>query len=541
MNTNSRTCGEALVHLLERYGVECVFGIPGTHTLELYRGLERSPVRHVLPRHEQGAAFMADGYARSTGKPGVCFLITGPGVTNASTAMAQAYSDSQPLLVISSTSSLSTMGKAWGEVHELNSQVDVTRPFTAFSETVRSPGDVPGLIARAFSIFRSERPRPVHIEIPIDVFGIAVETTWEVFPHPAPPAPNPAALAEAAELLDGAKNPAILVGGGALDAGASVAALADKLAAPVMPTVAANGTVPDSHPLCLGPRYWAKPAMELIEACDVVLALGTELSINEGCTPQPIRFTGKLIRVDIDPRKLVDRVAADIPIWADANETATALAGATTAQAGAERLAEITKRVAETRARSDAGLTPLQHKHMAVTDILQDCLPSDTIYATDMTQIVYTTRGTMGFEMPRRMLNPKGYGTLGYALPAAIGAKVANPETTVVAIAGDSGVMYTIQELATATEDDASVILVIWNNRSLAEIRDGFVNLGVKPIGVNPYTPDFAAMAKSMGWDAAEVRDEAGLRSALNGASSSRRATVIVVDEDGDFGQPDRG
>lgn len=537
MKGNAKSCGEALVQLLEAYGVDCVFGIPGTHTLELYRGLERSPIRHVLPRHEQGAAFMADGYARSSGKPGVCFLITGPGVTNAATAMAQAYSDSQPMLVISSTSSVSTMGKAWGEVHELNSQADVTRPFTAFSETVRTPDDVPGLVARAFSVFRSERPRPVHIDIPIDVFGIPVDDEWEVFPHPALPAPNSDALASAVALLTGAQRPAILLGGGALDAGEAVSALADKLAAPVLPTVAANGAMPDSHALCLGPRYWAKPAMNLIEESDVVLALGTELSINEGCTPQPIGFPGKLIRVDIDPRKLVDRVPADIAIWADAKETATALAKAITKQASDERLAEAAKRVADTRTKSDAGLKPLQHKHIAVTDILQDSLPTDTIYATDMTQIVYTTRGTMGFEMPRRMLNPKGYGTLGYGLPAAIGAKVANPDTTVVAIAGDSGVMYTIQELATATEDNTAVILIIWNNQSLAEIRDGFIGLGVKPTGVNPYTPDFAAMAKSMGWDATEVSGEASLRAALKDAQSSGRATVIVVEEAGDYGQ----
>ncbi|MEM9576504.1 MAG: 5-guanidino-2-oxopentanoate decarboxylase [Pseudomonadota bacterium] len=536
MNTNVKSCGEALVQLLEAYGVDCVFGIPGTHTLELYRGLENSPIHHVLPRHEQGAAFMADGYARSTGKPGVCFLITGPGVTNAATAMAQAYSDSQPMLVISSTSSVSTMGKAWGEVHELNSQVDTTRPFTAFSETVRVPGDVPGLIARAFSVFRSERPRPVHIEIPIDVFGIPVQGAWEVFAHPALPAPNPDMVSQAAELLSKAERPAIILGGGALEAGAAVAKIAERLAAPILPTVAANGVVPDSHPLCLGPRFWAQSAMDVIEAADVVLALGTELSINEGCTPKPIGFPGTLIRVDIDPRKLVDRVPAQLAIWADAQQTANALAAAVNIQADDARQAEARAQVARTRQVADAGLKPLQHKHMAVTDILQECLPRDTIYATDMTQIVYTTRGTMGFEMPRRMLNPKGYGTLGYGLPAAIGAKVANPDTTVVAIAGDSGVMYTIQELATATEISSAVILVIWNNRSLAEIRDGFIGLGVKPIGVNPYTPDFATLARSMGWEAAEVGDEAGLRRALGEAQASNLATVIVVDEDGDYG-----
>ncbi|WP_276323642.1 thiamine pyrophosphate-binding protein, partial [Burkholderia cepacia] len=164
-----RTCGEALVDLLERYGVECVFGIPGVHTVELYRGLAESSIRHVTPRHEQGAGFMADGYARVTGRPGVCFIITGPGMTNIATAMAQAYADSIPMLVISSVNARRELGSGDGRLHELPSQREVFAGLTAFSHTLLDAADLPQVLARAFAVFESARPRPVHIEIPLDV------------------------------------------------------------------------------------------------------------------------------------------------------------------------------------------------------------------------------------------------------------------------------------------------------------------------------------------------------------------------------------
>ena len=171
----TRTCGEALMQLLEAYGVTTVFGIPGEHTLELYRGIEKSSLRVVTPRNEQGASFMADGYARVTGEPGVCTLITGPGVTNASTGIGQAYADSIPMLVISSANDRLSLGRGWGRLHETTDLCAITRPITALSEMVLDPLELPGLVAQAFGIFRSQRPRPVHIAIPLDVLEMPVE------------------------------------------------------------------------------------------------------------------------------------------------------------------------------------------------------------------------------------------------------------------------------------------------------------------------------------------------------------------------------
>lgn len=237
------TGGQALVRLLANYQVDTVFGIPGVHTLELYRGLPGSGIRHVLTRHEQGAGFMADGYARVTGKPGVCFVITGPGVTNASTPIGQAYADSIPMLVISSVNHTASLGKGWGCLHETQDQRALTAPITAFSAVALTPEDLPELIARAYAVFDSERPRPVHISVPLDVLAAPIARDWtaEVVRRPTRGVPAIEVLAAAAAKLSAANRPMIIAGGGALNAGAEVQQLSQRLAAPVFTSVAGKG------------------------------------------------------------------------------------------------------------------------------------------------------------------------------------------------------------------------------------------------------------------------------------------------------------
>ena len=212
----TQTCGEALIDLLEQYEVDTVFGVPGVHTFELYRGLADSDLHHVLAKNEAGAGFMADGYARVTGKPGVCLLITGPGVTNATTPIGQAYADSMPMLVISSENPSDSLGKGWGLLHEISDQTAVTRPLTALSATARTPADVPELIGQAFSIFASQRPRPVHIAIPMDVLKLEAGEGWQRRTTPSRPMADPASIAQAADLLAAAQRPLIMPGGGLL-------------------------------------------------------------------------------------------------------------------------------------------------------------------------------------------------------------------------------------------------------------------------------------------------------------------------------------
>jgi thiamine pyrophosphate-dependent acetolactate synthase large subunit-like protein len=243
MATN-QTGGQAAIALLERYGVDTVFGIPGVHTLELYRGLADSKIRHIAVRHEQGAGFMADGYARASGKPGVCVLITGPGMTNAATPIGQAYSDSVPMLVLSSVNATDDLGKGRGRLHEITSQQAAMAPLTAFSRTVRQAQDMPDAYADAYRIFEAGRPRPVHIELPLDLLAAPGPRLGERAAIATPPAPAPDLIAKAATLIAGARRPVILAGGGMVDHGGVVKALAEKIGAAIVPTVAAKGAVP---------------------------------------------------------------------------------------------------------------------------------------------------------------------------------------------------------------------------------------------------------------------------------------------------------
>jgi len=314
------TCGELLVRLLEAYGVELVFGIPGVHTVELYRGLPATRIRHVTPRHEQGAGFMADGYARVTGKPGVCFIITGPGMTNILTAMGQAYGDSVPMLVISSVNRREHLAMGDGRLHELPSQRNMVAGAAAFSHTLMEPEQLPQVLARAFAIFASARPRPVHIEIPIDVIAQPVDAAiMTVRPLPSPPAAAPDSVRRAAAWLKSAKRPLVILGGGAVNGAAEALALVEHLDAPVIHTVNAKGILPPGHPLRAGENMAFPPVRDAIGQADAVLAVGNEFGETEIYPdPKPLRFPDKFIRIDIDPEQLVRGFPAGLPILANA-------------------------------------------------------------------------------------------------------------------------------------------------------------------------------------------------------------------------------
>lgn len=513
--TGERRCGEALVALIEAYGVEHVFGIPGVHTLELYRGLAGSRLAHVLARHEQGAAFMADGYARVTGRPGVCVLISGPGVTNAGTAIAEAYADSIPMLVVSSAIPSTGLGRNWGYLHEISEPAAVTRPFVGASHMVRSPDELPALVAAAFSSFASARPRPVHLSIPTDVLAEPVEGAWETMESARPRAPVEEDIRAAVVLLKQAERPAVLIGGGARRAGGEAMALAERISAPVICTIAAKGAVSPASPLFAGSPLWTAPGRAVLEEADVVLALGTEMAPTD-LLQDRLALKGTLIRVDLDPAKCRDtRYDTAVAIEADARIALAAihaaLAGETRPPApdwGAERAARCQVEV-------EATFTGDERCRLAVLDAIRATVPPETILVNDMTQLAYT--GNIGYPLPAagRWLYPSGYGTLGYALPAAIGAKVGAGERSVLALAGDSGVLYTASEMATAAQLGLPVALVVWNNRGLRQIEEGMTESGIPPIGVDAAPPDFAALARAFGWDYVAARGPEDVESAL--------------------------
>ena len=524
------TCGQALVQLLERYGVDTVFGIPGVHTLELYRGLAQSGIRHVVVRHEQGAGFMADGYARVSGRPGVCFLITGPGVTNAATPIGQAYSDSMPMLVISSVNRTRSLGKGWGQLHEITDQQAVTAPLTAFSATALSPEDLPDLVSRAFSAFESGRPRPVHLEIPIDVLAAPTEDSWPMRPPAPRPAPTAEAAAKAAELLAGAKRPMIVAGGGAVGAGRPLRSIAERLGAAVVTTQAGKGVIPDSHPLSLISSLSDPAVQDMVGAADVVLAIGTELAETDFWRER-LPIQGRMIRVDIDPAKLCDSYAATVAMLSDAALAAQAIADAL--PAGAATSADsVQAEVSRLRTQIRDGFAPKQQGHLRVLDALRRALPADGVLMTDMTQIAYTGGMVFPVEQPRTWFHPMGYGTLGYALPAAIGAKLAAPERPVVALAGDGGFMFTVQELSVAVELGLPIVVLLWNNDAFGQIKDDMIEKQIPPIGVTPKNPDFQALARAFGCHTVCVDDLDQMEAEITAGFARPGPSVIEVREE---------
>jgi 5-guanidino-2-oxopentanoate decarboxylase len=529
--TANQTCGQAAIAFLERYGVDTVFGIPGVHTLELYRGLAESGIRHIAVRHEQGAGFMADGYARASGRPGVCVLITGPGMTNAATPIGQAYSDSIPLLILSSVNATGDLGKGRGRLHEITSQQAAIAPLTAFSRTIREAADLPAAYADAYRIFEAARPRPVHIELPLDVLASPGPAVGERAPVAARPAPAPALVAQAAAVIAAARRPLIIVGGGIVNAGPAAIALAEQINAAVIPTVAAKGAVPDGHPLCLGSTLAMAPTQELLRSADVVVAAGTELAETDSWL-DTLPIAGKLIRIDIDAASLHRDYPPAVAIHADAAEALAALRAALPGKGASE--IQVDEVAAIRRAIVDS-LPPLQRKHAQVLDALRAALPADGIVATDMTQIAYTGCYYFRCEWPRCWFHPLGYGTLGYALPAAIGAKLAAPQRATVALAGDAGLLFTVQELATAVELKLPIAVLLWNNGALAQIAEGMVERGIPEIGVRLRNPDFIKLARAFGCRAVRPGSLARLRSALKAAFIADGPTLIEVREDAPF------
>ena len=520
------TTGEYLVRLLAAYGVELTFGIPGVHTVELYRGLPATGIRHVTPRHEQGAGFMADGYARVTGKPGVCFIVTGPGMTNIATAMGQAYADSVPMLVISAVNARDQLAMGQGRLHELPPQPTPVAGVPPYPPPLLDPAQLPEVMPRAFTVFNSARPRPVHIEIPLDVIvAEAGHLSAEAWPLPGKPAADPAAIEKAAEILKEATRPMIVAGGGAADAAAEIAAIAEKLDAPVFMTINGRGILRPGHALTLTGNLGMEPLREELAASDAILAIGTEFGETEMYPePKPLSFGGPLIRIDIDPAQTVTGLRADVPITADAKLAATAL---NTALGEGHRAGDGAARARTVREKVEAGLWPACRTHGRLMEIVARALPDATV-AGDQTEPVYAVNQTYQAPKVRSFFNSStGYGTLGYGLPAAFGAKLGAPDRPSVCLIGDGGVQFSMQELASAVEAGIATAVIVWNNSGYGEIKAFMAERGIPQIGVDIFTPDFIGLAKALGCEAVRPASLAELESAL-GASVKRKVPTVI-------------
>jgi thiamine pyrophosphate-dependent acetolactate synthase large subunit-like protein len=516
--------GESTVRLIAEYGVDTAFGIPGVHNVELYRGLPETPIRHVLARHEQGAAFMADGYARATGRPALCLLISGPGVTNALTAMCQARSDSVPMLVVASGLPPRTTGRGFGRLHEAADQRGAAAVGAPLAVAVQNPEEIPGAIAAAFQAFAVRRPAPAYVEIPLDLLGEPAPGGWRPVALPAPPAPDADAITQAARVLERAEAPLILAGGGAVGAADRLTALAEALDAPVIATQAGKGIVDDDHPLAAGACLISDEGQAFLSEADAVLAVGTEFSETD-CWGQQVSLGGTLVRIDIDPDRFSDDQGADVPVLADARLAVAALAEACVAKT--ERRAA--QRVAAFRDRLRAAEPPEWRPRRRALEALHAAIPKDSIVPNDMTQIAYAGGPIFPAHVPRSWLHPAGYATLGYAIPGAIGAKLGAPERPVVALMGDYGAQYTSNELATAVELRLPIPFVVWNNSALAEIRDDMERKGIAPNAVEALNPDFQKLGAAYGMATHKPGGLGTFSDAVAGALAADGPTLIEL------------
>lgn len=517
--------GVYLTHLLRAYGVDTVFGIPGVHTIELYRGLSGSGIRHVTPRHEQGAGFMADGYARASGRPGVCFIISGPGMTNIVTAMGQAYGDSVPMLVISTVNAHGRMGSGEGWLHELPDQQALVAGVAAFSRTVHRPEELAPALAQAFAVFDGARPRPVHVELPIDVMlapagHLPLPDRMTRVTRPAP-APEP--VSQAAAALSAARAPLILAGGGAVRAAEPLRRLAEALDAPVVMTTNGRGILPPEHPLGVSLSPSMPATRRLVAGADVVLAVGTEMGATDYDFYEDGGFDlpGALIRADIDPAQIHRGKAPSIAIVGDARLTAEALLVAVSRKpvgGGAARAAAAQAGIAD--------LPPSVRGDLNLLDLIRDTLPGALIVG-DSTQAVYAGNTAFAAAVPGGYFNSAtGFGTLGYGLPAAVGAALALGRP-VVALSGDGGLQFSLAELASAAEAAAPVILLLYDNQGYGEIKSAMIAQNVRPLGVDILTPDLPAIARACGWQTAAAESAEDLRAAVAEAAARKGPTMI--------------
>lgn len=499
-----------MVRLLEHYDVDTIFGIPGVHTSELYRGLSGSGIRHVTPRDEQDAGFMADGYARASGKPGVCLLITGPGLTNAITPMAQARADSIPMLVISGVNALPTLGRYEGYLHELPQQSAMIATVALRSERLEKATDLPGVVARAFAAMTLGRPGPVHIEIPLDLMEQPIDAhLLSVEVRRLNPAPDEALIDRAAQLCAKSTRPLILAGGGAVWANGDVKALAELLQAPVVTTTNARGIMA-GHPLCIPASPSLTAVRNLIGQSDLVIAVGTQLGPTDYDMygDRGFALPANLIRIDLCSAD-ESTIPAEVFIRADVSAGIGALIrGDRTIVNGNggswEGMAAL--RAEQTRVQAHSSLSPKMQCMIEVLGAMRDAVP-EAIMVGDSTQLAYAGNLYWEAPFPRSWFNAAtGYGALGFGPPAAVGAAIALKDSPVICLVGDGGFQFCLGALGAAEDEGAPVIFVVWNNNGYQEIEDFMRSRDIAPVGVTPSAPDFTLLAAAYGIPSESIR-----------------------------------
>jgi acetolactate synthase-1/2/3 large subunit len=524
------TGGQAVVAGLRAQGVDVVFGMPGVHNLALYDALCDAPeIQHVLVRHEQAAGFAADGYARATGRPGVALTTAGPGATNALTAIAEAWSDSSPVVLIAShiESPFVEMERGFG--HELREQLDIFRTATRFRARPLDVGEIGPSIAEAFAQAGKGRPRPVLVQIPQDVLNASAEVdALEPLP-PVNEGPDQAMVRAAANVLAGATSPAIFAGAGVHRSGAhtELLKLAELLDAPVFTTAQGKGSIPEDHPLAVGNRWTGEAELiNFLSESDVLLAVGTRFGATD--TDQwKLPLPSTIVHVDADPDELNRNVPAEVAVAGDAkvvlgeliNELHRITRHARTSRQSA--LAGLLRRLDDTAAK--AWPEPIQFLRSLRTVLARDAI----LFCDSLIQ--YWAARHFPVYTPRSMHLPWTYGTLGSSLPMAIGAKVAFPDRQVVTLCGDGALMFTLPELATAVQAKANIVIVVCNDRGYGAMRMHQRRRFGRFIASDLVTPDFVAVAEAFGARGLRVGSAHDLAPALEAALAESRPALVEV------------
>ena len=523
MNT-IRTGGEALVQALLSHGIDTIFGLPGVQNDHFYNAVydAGNQIRSIHTRHEQGAAYMALGYALASGKTGVYAVVPGPGFLNTTAALATAYATNAPVLCLAGQIHTDQIGRDYGLLHEIPDQLVVMRSLTKWARRAESPAELPRLLAMALSEMRSNRPRPVGLEIPLNVY--AGQTEVDNAPLPLTvrrPAVNADTIEEAARLLGEARNPVIFVGGGAMNAGEEVRALSEALQAPVIASGRGRGILssrhPFSHTYAAGEPLW--------EQADLAIAIGTRLTKPLIQWKNPDHLS--LIRIDIAPQESGFLAPAAVTIAADSKDALRALL---------PRLPRHNRQ----RPSRNAEMLALHKETEELFDSFQpqidfirairDALPDDGIFVDELTQVGYASNMAMPVYQPRTFLTPNYQGTLGWGFPTALGAKVAVPNRSVLTIAGDGGFLYCATELATAVQHGINTVSIVFNDGAYGNVRrmqkelyDGRV------ISSDLVNPDFVAFVQSFGAIGLRVNSASSLRDALPDAFAADLPVVIEV------------
>ncbi|MCH8206051.1 MAG: thiamine pyrophosphate-binding protein [Chloroflexi bacterium] len=523
------TGAQALVRQLCAEGVDTVFALPGVQIMAAFDALYevQDDIRLIQTRHEQATTYMADGYAKVTGKPGVAMVVPGPGALNAAAGLGTAFASSSPVLLISGQIPTESLGKRQGQLHEVDDQLDVFRPITKWNHRVTSVEEIPEAVHEAMRQLKTGRPRPVELEVAPDTLaatGDAELIEPEEYPRTTA---NASEVQRAAQLLSRARKPAIVAGGGTIIAGASKELLevAELLQAPVMTTQNAKGILPEDHYLAVGVNYASVgPAHRVLPETDVLLAVGSRLLFRDFEIDSP----PKIVHVDVDPDVIGKNFPTEVGIVADAREALGQLARELRSMGVAERddRRQEIELYKMTYADELKGMAPEQ---VGIVETIRAALSDDAIVVSGITNIGYWANVAYSVRQPGTFITSSYFASLGYGFPTALGAQVGRPDRQVVALCGDGGFLYSPQELSTALRYGINLVAVVFNNSAYGASRwDQTHRYGRRFIGTDLHNPDFMKLADAFGVRGLRT-DVAGLGASLREALSADVPVVLEV------------